>query len=142
MTKTHGLSKSKLMSYRQCPKRLWQEVHEPLEAEDAPSLPIINGNHLGGVARKLYGPGALMSQPGDEGLQVALARTAEAMKDRTGTLFEATFCEQGVLVMCDVLKRRRGATQLVEVKSASKVKPQYVDDLAIQAHVVEQAGIA
>lgn len=46
---THGLSKSKLMAFRQCPKRLWLDVHRPdlLPADLDHAPQIVNGNEVG-----------------------------------------------------------------------------------------------
>ncbi len=37
----YGLSKSKLMSFRQCPKKLWLEKHRPDLAEEDPGQQAI-----------------------------------------------------------------------------------------------------
>ena len=52
------LSKSKLLAFRQCPKRLWLEVHSPELREDssATQASFTVGNQVGDIARKLYDP--------------------------------------------------------------------------------------
>lgn len=52
------LSKSKLMAYRQCPKRLWLEVHRPDLREDsaATQASFAVGHQVGDIAQRLYDP--------------------------------------------------------------------------------------
>jgi hypothetical protein len=57
-------------------------------------------------------------------------------------IFEATFEHSGVLVRTDVLKRSGKGFHLTEVKSATKIKPEYTDDVSIQKYVMGAAGIS
>ncbi len=52
------LSKSKLLAYRQCPKRLWLEVHRPeLRADSTATQASFSvGHQVGDIARRLYDP--------------------------------------------------------------------------------------
>ncbi len=52
------LSKSKLMAFRQCPLRLWLEVHQPELREDsaAAQASFSMGYQVGDVARSIYDP--------------------------------------------------------------------------------------
>ena len=49
-----NLSKSKLMAYRQCPKRLWLEIHHPeLRADSAATeASFAIGHQVGDIARQ------------------------------------------------------------------------------------------
>jgi hypothetical protein len=53
-----NLSKSKLIAYRQCPKRLWLEVHRPKLCVNsaATQASFKTGNVVGGIARRIYDP--------------------------------------------------------------------------------------
>ena len=42
------LSKSKLIAYRQCPKRLWLELHKPELKDDSGSEVVFQIGHQGG----------------------------------------------------------------------------------------------
>jgi len=57
------------------------------------------------------------------------------------TLFEATFTHNELLVQADILRRGSRGAELVEVKAATEVKDYYLTDCAIQAHVIESAGV-
>ena len=51
-----NLSKSKILAYRQCSKKLWLSVHKPDQAEytDSTSGKLTTGDVVGDVARQLY----------------------------------------------------------------------------------------
>ena len=68
------LSKSKLLAYRQCPKRLWLEIHRPdLREDSAATQTSFNvGHEVGDIARRVYdakNKGALID-PQVEGFDV------------------------------------------------------------------------
>lgn len=72
------LSKSKLLAYRQCPKRLWLEIHRPELREDSAGTQarFQVGHTVGEIARRLYDPkgtGTLMNIK-SEGFAAALKR--------------------------------------------------------------------
>ncbi len=57
-------------------------------------------------------------------------------------LYEGAFRHDGVLVRSDALFREDGSNwSLVEVKSSTEVKPEYITDLAIQTYVLRGAGV-
>jgi hypothetical protein len=136
------LSKSRITAGLQCGKRLWLSVHRPdlqIYGADAERR-FAAGDGVGLIARRLYGPGALID--GGRNLSQSLRDTGTALA-RAGdlTLFEAAFRHRGVLVRSDVLQRRVGAWHMVEVKSATRVKEHHLQDIAIQAWVAEGAGV-
>ena len=139
-----GLSKSRLMSFLQCPKRLWLEKHQPELAQisAATEAAFATGHEIGDIARQLYDPdgtGALISGAG--GMAAALRDTAVALAGPAATpLFEATFERDGLLIRADVLERQ--AKRLVEVKSSTSCKDEHITDCAIQAWVLETSAVA
>lgn len=139
-----GLSKSRLMSFLQCPKRLWLEKHQPELAQisAATEAAFATGHEIGDIARQLYDPegtGTLIS--GADGMAAALRDTATALADPAATpLFEATFERDGLLIRADVLDRQ--AKRLVEVKSSTSCKDEHITDCAIQAWVLETSAVA
>ncbi|MBE7423522.1 MAG: DUF2779 domain-containing protein [Zoogloeaceae bacterium] len=138
----HFLSKSKIMSGLQCPKRLWLEVKRPesMHFSDRAEQSFAAGHEVGAVARQLHPGGVLIGFEGE--LSSALAETGH-MIEKPGdlSLFEATFQHGRVLVRADVLSRRGEGWHLVEVKSATELKPHYLNNVAIQAWVIEGAGL-
>jgi hypothetical protein len=135
-----GLSKSRILIHRQCPKRLWLQIHQPkLAVEEADTTARIEtGNRVGDLARSLHPDGVLID--GDN-LSKALADTASALQGKRRPLFEATFQAGGALVRADLLLPVRGGFDLVEVKSSGSVKDYHLEDAAIQAWVAGKAGL-
>lgn len=139
--KPYRLSKSKLMSFRQCPKRLYLEVYYPeLQEDDAGAARVMNqGNVVGEVARGVFSGGILIGH--EKGMAAAVAETSDLLKTGAKSLlYEATFQHSQVLVRADVLTPVRGGVSVTEVKSSTSVKDTYVEDCAIQAYVIAGAG--
>ena len=73
-----AISKTKLLRYLQCPKRLWLEQYSPeLEDEDAyDQAAIETGRVVGEKAREIFGNGAGQLIDHNRGLRSAVAETA------------------------------------------------------------------
>jgi hypothetical protein len=128
------------MSLRQCPKKLWLEVHRPELAETDPQSEAIFaiGHEVGDIARRLYDDGSGIMVEYEAGMAAALAHTSEALRQESSSpIFEATVERDGLLVRADVLLRNPGGPRLVEVKASTKLKPEYFADCAIQSWVFE-----
>jgi hypothetical protein len=132
------LSKSKILSGWQCHKRLWLEVHDPHKAEidAAAERGFEIGHQVGEIARRLFPDGVLIGHEKD--LSGALAETERRLSEPGPvTLFEPALRHAGVLFRADVLIRdARDRIRLVEVKAATKVKPVYLIDCAVQTWVL------
>ena len=145
----HPLSKSKLIAYRQCPKRLWLEVHRHDLREDsaATQARFQTGYQVNDVARRVYDPeekGALINVE-TEGYEGAFARTAKLLADSRQPVFEAGFKAEGALAFADMMlpesDKGQPAWRMVEVKSSASVKDYHHDDLAVQTFVAQAAGV-
>ncbi|MDP2370605.1 DUF2779 domain-containing protein [Rhodoferax sp.] len=142
-------SKSKLLALRQCPKRLWLELHRPDLRKDSATTDagFQVGYQVGDVARQIYDPqsvGAVIDI-GVEGFNKALARSAELLLTAQ-PVFEAGFSAGGALAFADVMLPQdvagRRVWRMVEVKSSTSVKDYHRDDVAVQAFVAQTAGVA
>jgi hypothetical protein len=142
------LSKSKLLAYRQCTKRLWLEVHRPeLREDSAGTMASFDvGHRVGDIARRLYDPkgrGAIIDVQ-QEGYAAAIARSTTLL-EFAQPIFEAGFAAGGALAFADVMlpvrKAGQRAWRMVEVKSSTSVKDYHRDDTAIQAFVARTAGV-
>ena len=133
------LSKSKLLSSYQCPRRVYLEFNPPelTEQADIPGLSALHGKMVGDIARRLYPEGALV--PLAKGLEDATRQTQELLLHRK-TIYEATFVHQGIQVKTDILLPGVGGHSLIEVKASTGIKDYHLIDTAIQAWVLEQAG--
>jgi hypothetical protein len=143
-----ALSKSKLIAWRQCPKRLWLEIHQPSLAVIAPETEarFQAGNEVGAIAQRLYDPEGrgVAFDIHAIGVGGALKQTPSAMARRV-PVFEAAFTAGGGLALGDVLlptgSGRADTWRMIEVKSATSVKDYHRDDAAIQAHIARSAGV-
>lgn len=138
------LSKTRFVAARQCRKRLWLEVHrrELREPPDAAARErLAAGHEIGRVARRRWAGGVLVTEAPARHA-AAVARTRDLVEDAgVPAIFEAAFEHGGVRVRVDALVRRGEAFDLVEVKSSLRVKAEHIDDLAVQAWVVDGSGI-
>lgn len=140
------LSKSRLLDYLQCPKRLWLQAHRPEAREESAAmhLAFANGHEVGEAARALV-PGGVLIEPPNNDLAEALRLTRELIAARPHRpLFEATFERDGLLVRADILLPGPDGWTLAEVKSSGAVKDYHPTDVAIQRWAMEgaSAGLA
>ena len=137
------LSKSRLVAYRQCPKRSWLQIHrrDLAEHSEAAENRMAQGHLVGAAAQRLFTGGRLIGHVTD--LTSALQETAEALAQPGDiTLFEPALQCADILVRADVLERRGGTYRLIEVKSSTKAKGYQVTDAGIQTWVARGAGLA
>ena len=128
------LSKTKLMSARQCLKRLHLEIHRPeLQViSSATEAAFKTGHTVGAVAQQIYGTDDALFIPYEGGLSHALKKTARLVKAGPKfPIFEATFQYDGVLVRVDALIPDGDGWQIVEVKASTSVKEVHSFDCAI-----------
>ena len=140
------LSKSRLLDYLQCPKRLWLQAYRPEAREESAAmhLAFANGHEVGEAARVLV-PGGVPIEPPNNDLAEALRLTRELIAARPHRpLFEATFERDGLLVRADILLPGPDGWTLAEVKSSGAVKDYHPTDVAIQRWAMEEtsAGLA
>lgn len=141
------LSKSKLISFRQCPKRLWLEIHKPELRDDSASQFVFSiGNRVGEIAMEIYNTtgDAYEVSISDLGFDQAFQKSTELLEAGERTVFEAGVKVAGGLAFADVMIPSRTSEglhwKMVEVKSATKTKDYHRDDAAIQHYLFDQAG--
>ena len=100
------LSKSKILAYLQCPKRLWLEVHQPNDRSDssATKASFATGHSVGDASRKIYDPDdtGIFLDIDKLKLKGLIAATPAALAERK-TIFEAGFQANGTLSLADIL---------------------------------------
>ena len=143
-----NLSKSKILAYRQCPKRLWLEIHKPELRDDSGSEVVFAiGNQVGEIARKIYDPEntGVTIDIGELGHDEALARSAVLLAEGKSPVFEAGVTIEGALAYADVMlpeiKDGTLAWKMIEVKSSGRVKDYQRDDIAVQTFIATSMGI-
>ena len=142
-----NLSKSKLIAFRQCKKRLWLEIHrKDLLVNSASSeANFAVGRRVDELARQLYdtnNDARLIDRA--VGFTQALSASILALKTAK-PVFEAGFSANGALSFADIMLPKRAGKRvtwrMVEVKAATSVKPYHEDDVAIQAYIAKAAGV-
>ena len=137
------LTKSKFVDGQICPKLLWLSTYEPVpfEPAEAGSIQAV-GTEIGSRARELFPGGVLVDAPA-YAHKKAVAETEKLMRNKSvPAIFEAAFEWNDIRIRVDILERGpKGSWRLIEVKSATRVKPDYVEDAALQLHVVRGLGI-
>jgi hypothetical protein len=143
MSNTVYLTKSRYAAGLQCLRRLWLDVHEPVEREEPEAGSAQDVGLEIGLAAHLLFPGGVLVEAKPWEHAAAVARTAALMADRSvPAIFEAAFEHSGVRVRVDVLERLpRDYWGLREVKSSGEVRDHHYDDLAVQVHVLRSAGV-
>jgi hypothetical protein len=141
------LSKSKFVAGVQCLKRLYWLVHEPKlkpEPDETTQAIFDQGHEVEEAARKAF-PGGVVVKGEHWEVQSALRQTAQLTADpNVSAIFEAAFLADRILVRVDILQRPRGGKwRLIEVKSTTGVKEEahHLEDVAIQKHVLQRAGV-
>lgn len=140
------LSKSKLIAYRQCPKRLWLEVHRPELREDSASTEAryAIGHSVGEIAKKIFDPdnkGVEINAQRD-GYPAALAESQRHLEEQARPIFEAGISAAGAIAFADImLPDPQGGWKMIEVKSSTTVKDYHRDDVAVQSYAAHAAGV-
>lgn len=138
----YRLSKSRVLEYLQCPKRLYLSIHHPeLKEESADMQARFNvGHQIGEIAQQMYPDGIMIGDERND-LSAALEQTQQVLRDYPDKpIFEATFQYDGLLIRADLLIPDYAGYRMVEVKSSTSVKDYYLPDCAIQSFVTGCAG--
>lgn len=141
---TPQLSNARFQHGRQCLKRLYLEGYRPDLADPPdPGRQALRdaGAAVGQLARQRFPGGRLIRETHLEHQQ-AVQTTADLISDPAiPALYEAAFTAGGISIRADIIQRNRRGFDLVAVKSAAKVKAEYITDAALQVYAVESANI-
>ncbi len=138
------LSKSRLISAWQCPKRAHLEKNHPELGEISAQTESLwaTGHEVGAIAQRLYGAPGSVEVAFDKRVGLMLAKTRELIAGGADyPLFEATFRHEGVLVRVDVLVPDGNGWRIIEIKASTSVKDYHVLDCAIQDWVLRNSGV-
>jgi len=138
------LSKSRFTAGLQCHKLLWWKTHEPDASElvpDPAARSIMDeGARVGEAAMAHFPGGVIIDLPHDQ-VQERVEATLRALARAEPAIFEATFAEDGIMVVVDILAREAETHTLIEVKSSSSIKTHHLWDAAVQAYALRRAGV-
>lgn len=133
------LTKTDYLSFKQCSKSFWLRKNKPqlISTEEINDLRLDKGNRITEAARNLFPGGELVSYQENEKM---VYETQRLIDEGADILYEGTFEYDDVLVRVDILVKKEHGWDVYEVKSSTKIKERYYDDLAIQAYVLQEAG--
>ena len=136
------LSKSRLISAWQCPKKSHLEKHHKelgvitSQMESA----FAGGHRVGDIAQQLYGSDASVEIAFN--FRTMVADTRRLIENGADfPIFEATFRYENVLVRSDVMIPEGDGWHVIEVKASTSVKDYHVLDCAIQDWVLRNSGV-
>ena len=138
------LSKSRLISAWQCPKKLHLEKHHPELGEVSSQTESLfaTGHRVGEISQQLYGTPESVEIPFNRKMGLMVRETDELIKGGADfPIFEATFQYDGILVRVDVLVPVADGWRAIEVKASTSVKDYHVLDCAIQDWVMRHVDL-
>ncbi|MCK4997103.1 DUF2779 domain-containing protein [Candidatus Pacearchaeota archaeon] len=135
------LTKSNYLTGLQCPKLLWitkndkQRIPEP---DKMTQKKFSDGHILGELAKKVFPEGQNIP---DDNFMENLRNTKKLIEKRI-PLFEPAFMIDGLYSRADVLVPvGEDEWNIIEVKSATKVKDMNLHDVSFQKYTYEKAGL-
>jgi hypothetical protein len=134
------LSKSQYIRGLQCHKSLWLHKNNPElrdEADHAQESLFNAGHSVGELAKALFPHGVEVVFDASD-FKGMIRKTKEFIDSGTGVIYEATFSEDGIFAMADVLVKNGDAWDVYEVKASTQVKEVHLNDTAIQWHALSK----
>ena len=100
---------------------------------------FVIGREVEAIARSLFPNAHLVDKESNKEKRL---QTESFLRDfPKDPIFEASFLFNNVHIQIDILiPKEDGSYKAIEVKSSSKLKPEYLEDTAIQYHVVDGEG--
>ncbi len=136
----YELSKTKYCKALQCPKMLWLDDHAPqLATHTVSESRVETGKKVGALARGYFGKYDLV--PYNSNKQTMCVATAAMMQAGANNIAEASFIYNGLYCAADILHRNGDGWDIVEVKSSTKLKDDYFEDMAFQYYVLTNCGL-
>lgn len=123
-----AISKSDYIQYLMCPEELWLAKNRPEvmpRMSDDDLHNVEQGNIIDGLAKKLFEDKEFLAS-----LQIC----------PENVLFQERAEKNGLIARGDILVKKESGYYLFEVKAATEVKPEHVQDIAFQKLVFEKAG--
>jgi len=134
------LTKSNYLDGLQCPKLLWIKKNDKARLPETTELEqkkFDDGTLIGELATTVFPDGISLA---DEGFKENLEKTKELL-DKKVPIFEAGLTIDNLYSRADILNPVGDSWDIIEVKSATKVKNLNLHDVAFQKYVYEKAGL-
>lgn len=135
------LSKSQYIRGLKCHKSLWLYKHNPElrdTSDNAQESLFNNGYSVGEAAKELFAGGVEVAFDADD-FGGMIAKTKELIQSGCSVIYEATFKENGIFAMADILVKNGDGWDMYEVKSSTSVKEYHLNDASIQWYALSNA---
>ena len=134
------LSKSSYCKCVQCQKILWLDKYKPgLAAAENNESSLKKGREVGELAKELFGE--YEDIPIDENIGLRIKKTQELLKNKPNIITEASFSFDNNFCSVDILKNDSDGVEIYEVKSSTKIKDVFLDDVSYQYFVLSNSGL-
>jgi len=134
------LSKSQYIRGLQCHKSLWLYKNRP-ELRDAPNSQTESsfntGYDVGDLAKELF-PNGVEIEFNSNNFNGMIEKTKELIANGTEVIYEATFKEDGIFAMADILVKNGKAWDIYEVKASTHTKEYHINDTSIQWYALSK----
>lgn len=139
-----NLSKSSLIKGIQCSKALYlykyhYDLKDPVSRVQQEKFN--RGHKVGKLAQSLFPGGKDCTPPNIMSYDQSIKATEALVRSKYPVIYEAAFKFRGILVALDILVQKEGKWYAYEVKSSLKISKTYLQDIAIQYHVIENSGL-
>ena len=140
------ITKSKYVSFYECPKRYYLETfHKELKRDDPNRDKILKaGTSVGDLAMGLFGSYIDVTTTKNEILDIPsmLEKTKEELSKGTLNICEASFLLDDLYCAVDIHHKNEDDTySIYEVKSTTKVEDYHIIDTSFQAYVLKSLGL-
>ena len=140
------ISKSKYLTYKNCPKSLWLLYFKKEEYIEDPTAEkhIKDGKEVGKVAKGYFKNTIdVTSYKDDQSLDVneMIGKTNKLLLEGKSTIAEASFSADNLFCSIDLLHPVKDGYEIYEVKAATKVEKEHLIDAAFQKYVLEKRGL-
>lgn len=135
-----SLSKSSYCSCVQCEKILWLNEYKPKDDKEKKNDAILEtGKKVGEFAKGLFGDYDDVSY--DKNQNIMIEKTKKLLEKKHNIITEASFSYKNNFCRVDILKNDIAGVEIYEVKSSTKIKDIYLDDVAYQYFVLSNLGL-
>lgn len=133
------LSKSKYCSCVQCEKILWLTEYKPIPKDETDKSVFEKGRQVGELAKGLFGDYEDIAY--DKNRSIMIEKTGKLLQEGPNVICEASFSYDNNFCSVDILKNDSDGVEIYEVKSSTKIKDIYLDDVAYQYFVLSNLGL-
>ena len=134
------LSKSQYIRALQCYKSLWLYKNKPQlrDIPDEAQQSLFNtGYQVGDLAKELF-PNGIEIEFNSDNFDEMIQKTKKLIDSGCEIIYEATFKENNIFVMADILVKNGDSWDIYEVKASTSVKDYHLNDAAIQWYAISK----